>query len=78
MKISVAQMRAVAGNIPENIKKHERLIDIVNSMQSDAIFFPELSLTGYEPRLAKELATNPDDSRLGLFQKLTGSEPGRT
>jgi predicted amidohydrolase len=41
------------------------------SQRADAIVFPELSLTGYEPRLAKKLATNPDDKRLDEFQRIS-------
>lgn len=39
------------------------------TLDADAVFFPELSLTGYEPELAKKLASNQNDSRLDLFQE---------
>ena len=35
------------------------------------IFFPELSLTGYEPKLAKNLATTQDDKRFDDFQEIS-------
>lgn len=35
------------------------------------VVFPELSLTGYEPGLAIELATDQDDSRFDDFQKIS-------
>jgi predicted amidohydrolase len=35
------------------------------------VIFPELSLTGYEPTLAKELATTPDDRRFDDFQRIS-------
>jgi predicted amidohydrolase len=35
------------------------------------IIFPELSLTGYEPTLAKELAIHQDDKRLDDFQQIS-------
>jgi predicted amidohydrolase len=37
------------------------------------VCFPELSLTGYETKLAKRLATNQDDPRLNGFQTLADS-----
>ena len=40
-------------------------------MGADAIFFPELSLTGYEPKLAKELATSVEDKRFDVFQVIS-------
>jgi predicted amidohydrolase len=37
----------------------------------DTIFFPELSITGYEPELAKELVTNQDDKEFDNFQEIS-------
>lgn len=71
MKICAAQFRPIAGDIAKNIESHRSLIELAASQQADLIFFPELSLTGYEPALAKELATQPDDSRWDLFQELS-------
>jgi len=58
MKICVAQTRPVKGDIQSNIENHKKFIDLAVSGGADTIIFPELSLTGYEPELAKELATN--------------------
>jgi predicted amidohydrolase len=41
----------------------------VVSHGADAIFFPELSLTGYEPTLAHDLAMEAGDRRLEPFQE---------
>ncbi|MTI31242.1 carbon-nitrogen hydrolase family protein [Xanthovirga aplysinae] len=71
MKIAIAQTKPIKGDIAANIVSHKKLIDMALSMKTDAIFFPELSLTGYEPELAKDLATNQDDSRFDDFQKLS-------
>jgi predicted amidohydrolase len=54
MKIAVAQTRPIKGDISTNIKTHKKLIDLAISYKVDTIFFPELSITGYEPELAKE------------------------
>jgi predicted amidohydrolase len=71
MKISVAQTRPIKGNISDNIDKHKRLIDLATSFKTTVIFFPELSLTSYEPELAKELAINQADARLDDFQEIS-------
>lgn len=73
MKICIAQTRPVTGNIAANITNHNKLIHLAVSYKSDAIFFPELSLTGYEPELAEGLATDLGDKRLDDFQQLSDS-----
>jgi len=71
MKIAVAQTRPIKGDIPANIKAHKKLVDLAVSFQAHALFFPELSLTGYEPALAKNLATNQDDKIFDDFQQIS-------
>ncbi|GAB3258229.1 carbon-nitrogen hydrolase family protein [Larkinella harenae] len=71
MKLCVAQTRPVRGAVSENIEKHQRFIKRAVSLQADVIIFPELSITGYEPTLANELATTPDDERFAVFQQLS-------
>src|SRR5262245_23002124 len=73
MKIGVAQTRPVKGDIRANILNHVKLVQRASARDADAIFFPELSLTGYEPTLAKDLATNIDDRRFEIFQNLSDS-----
>lgn len=69
MKICVAQTKPFKGNISANIEAHLRFIELALSLNSEAIFFSELSLTGYEPELAKNLATDQNDIRLDTFQE---------
>lgn len=71
MKICVAQTRPIKGDIQSNIDNHNKLIDLAASNGAETIIFPELSLTGYEPELSKELSTNQDDSRFDVFQKVS-------
>lgn len=52
---------------------HKRFIDLAASNDAAMIIFPELSMTGYEPGLAKALAIYPDDKRLDDFQHLADS-----
>jgi predicted amidohydrolase len=70
MKICVAQMSSVGGDIPRNIEKHKSLAELALAEGAEAIFFPELSITGYEPELAEELASGKEDKRLEDFQNL--------
>lgn len=71
MKICIAQTRPVTGDIARNIDHHQKFIELALAHGAGLIFFPELSLTGYEPALAQELATTPDDPRLDLFQNIS-------
>ena len=70
MKICVAQTRPFKGDIESNIDGHRRLIDLALSGGADTIVFPELSITGYEPEMSNGLATDQDDERLDVFQKV--------
>lgn len=71
MKICVAQTKPVKGNIAANIEAHKKLISLAVSKNAAIIIFPELSVTGYEPELAKELATHKDDNRFDEFQEIS-------
>lgn len=71
MKICIAQTAPIKGNILKNIENHKQLINLSIQNRSDIIVFPELSLTGYEPELAKELATTKDDKRFDNFQRIS-------
>lgn len=70
MKIGVVQTRPAKGDIPANIARHRQLIDLAVANGADTVIFPELSLTGYEPSLAKTLAVDPHDHRFNVFQDI--------
>ncbi len=71
MKIVAAQMQSAPGDIDGNIERHVHFIERAASCGGAAVFFPEMSLTGYEPRLAEQLAMTADDARLKVFQSLS-------
>jgi predicted amidohydrolase len=71
MKICVAQIEPVKGDIEINITNHKKLIALAVSSGADVIIFPELSLTGYEPYLAKALATDINDKRFDELQQIS-------
>lgn len=71
MKIAVVQFRSISGDVEQNIQRH---LYWTRRSEADAVFFPELSLTNYEPQLAKQLQLSIDDSRLTVFQQLSNEE----
>ncbi len=71
MRICIGQTSAQKGNIEKNIEQHKELLKIAVRRNADIMIFPELSLTGYEPELAKELATTQNDKRLDVFQVIS-------
>ena len=73
MKIGVAQTRPITGDIRANIANHKQWIERAVADGAELIIFPELSLTGYEPTLAKELATDQGDARFDCFQALSNA-----
>ena len=69
--IGLAQLGPSAGDIAHNTEKHFFFIHEAQRRQATAVFFSELSLTGYEPTLAQKLAFSPNDPRLTDFQSLS-------
>jgi predicted amidohydrolase len=68
MRICAAQTKPVKGDFEANIKSHLQLVELAGECNADLVVFPELSLLGYEPTLAKELATKSEDKRFDVFQ----------
>jgi len=69
MNIAIAQLKSMKGDIPANIEKHIKFIERACLLNADFIFFPELSLTGYEPGLAEKLAVDKNDKRFDVLQQ---------
>jgi len=67
VKIAVAQIGVVKADVEENSKRHMAAIQQASLHHINYLVFPELSLTGYEPELAKSLAFTKEDSRLTDF-----------
>lgn len=70
MKVCLAQIQPIAGNINQNTILHKQCIHSAAKQHADLIVFPELSLSGYEPKLAEQLALNRDAAQLLPFQEL--------
>lgn len=71
MKLALAQVNSQIGNLELNIQRHVDLIELAIASQIDAIFFPELSITGYDPNIANKFALDPNDRRFQIFEKLS-------
>ena len=70
MKIGIAQISPKQGQIEKNITSHKKIIFLALDKGIDAIFFPELSITGYKIDLTEELKISPNDKRFEMFQKI--------
>ncbi len=66
MKIALAQINPVVGDIGGNAK---RIISIIKKTKADIIVFPELSITGYSPQ---DLLLNHNfiEKNIGAFKKI--------
>lgn len=71
MKICIAQTRSEKGNIQRNIENHLEFIERAIKLKADLIIFPELSITNYEPDLAKELAKDIESNSFNPFQEIS-------
>jgi predicted amidohydrolase len=54
-----------------NLADHQRWAGLAVEQDADLLVFPELSITGYEPSLAAELATTVDDLRFAGLQRVS-------
>jgi predicted amidohydrolase len=71
MWIGVVQTRPVACAIDANVRAHETWIKKAVTHGAEMVFFPELSLTGYERKRAERLALRADDARIDVFDMLS-------
>jgi predicted amidohydrolase len=71
MRVAVVQTKPVTCAIDANVKAHETWVKKAATHGAAMVFFPELSLTGYEPKHAARLALRADDARLDVFELLS-------
>jgi predicted amidohydrolase len=72
IKISIAQIAPVLGEIDKNISKHQEYIEKAIANKSNLVVFPELSLTGYSLKDAVyEVALHDSDKNLDIFKALS-------
>lgn len=70
MRIAIAQTKSLKGAIAANLSKHLRFVQRAIKENADLVVFPELSLSNYEPILAKKLACDPLNPLFNSLQKL--------
>jgi predicted amidohydrolase len=73
VSVAVAQTCPVKGDVLTNLEEHVRLVGIAASSGAQLVVFPELSLTGYELDLARDLAFSENDPRLCLLLEASSS-----
>ncbi len=67
--LAAAQTVVIKGDVAANVARHVALAGIAARQGAKLILFPELSLTGYEPELAGELALRADDACLAPLRE---------
>lgn len=69
MKIALAQTWPLKGDLLTNVGAHVYYVHKAAEHGASIVFFSELSLTGYEPKLAHVLATTQDNPHFDIFQE---------
>lgn len=69
-RIAAAQVGSAPGDVAANVATHAAAIEAAAARGVAVLVFAELSLTGYEPALAAELAMDPTDGRLEPLRAL--------
>jgi len=70
MKLASAQINCTVGEIQKNLNKHYKAIELAIENNVQLITFPEMSITGYCRKEAKELAFDEYDTRLNILKEL--------
>ncbi|MCO7514017.1 carbon-nitrogen hydrolase family protein [Pseudomonas guariconensis] len=70
MKLCAVQLASRKGDLPGNLRRHLHCIERAVELGAQLVAFPELSLTGYEPSLARQLAHPADSALLDPLQAL--------
>ncbi len=71
--LAIAQTVPRRGDVDANLAQHVRLAERAAQEGAHLVLFPELSLTGYELDLARELAFDERDGRLAPLTDLAAS-----
>jgi predicted amidohydrolase len=70
MRIALAQVDCVLGDIGANVERAAKAISAARAERADLIVFPELSLCGYSVgQVEEDLAMHPDDERIIRLSK---------
>jgi len=67
---AIAQSLSIPGDVAANVERHLRFARRAAERNACFLLFPELSLTGYDRRLARELRLSPDAPVLAPLRSL--------
>jgi len=70
MKLASAQINCIHGEIQNNLNKHYKTIELAIENNVQLITFPEMSITGYCRKEAKDFTFDEYDSRLNILKEL--------
>lgn len=74
MRVALAQITVRRPDTPEdlnfNLDKHAAFVERAAALGAEVVLFPELSVTGYEPDLARQLAMRFEDRRLASLRQV--------
>lgn len=73
MIVAAAQLTARAGDVAHNLDQHLAAARLAAKHGADLVAFPELSLTGYEPTLARQLALDVDAPSLDPLDRASAN-----
>lgn len=68
MKLCAVQLASLKGDLPGNLQRHLVCIEQAAALGAELVVFPELSLTGYEPSVARQSALPVTSARLDPLQ----------
>ncbi|RMT84185.1 carbon-nitrogen hydrolase family protein [Pseudomonas viridiflava] len=68
--LAAAQFHSERGQLARNLDGHLTFMRHAAERGAHYLLFPELSLIGYEPEIARELAVDPHDNRLDPLRSL--------
>ncbi|WP_409313740.1 carbon-nitrogen hydrolase family protein [Pseudomonas putida] len=68
MKLCAVQLASLKGDLPGNLQRHLVCIEQAAALGAELVVFPELSLTGYEPSVARQAALPVTSARLDPLQ----------
>jgi predicted amidohydrolase len=69
--IAAAHSASVSGNVSRNLARHLQFGAVAAHHGAQLLVFPELSLTGYEPTIARSHAISSDSSCLDPLRRLS-------